>query len=291
MSRTISQIQQQIINQKNSISELSSLNSTSQTAIWLLFTYIQAVAINIFENILDIFKSDIETTLVPHVSGTETWIRNQISLFQFSGQDPQQVIIDNSGGTYAITYPVINASLRIVTQSTVSVLDNNLLIIKVAKQTPPVPLDVVEKSQLQSYLEDIIPAGIFFDLVSLDSDKLYIEGEIFYNGLYSGVIQTNVEDAINSYLQNLPFGGRFYVAQLEHAIISITGVKDVNISRISVRRDIVAFNYSTNTLIYKLEGSITDVNSRFADAYSGYFTTETTTSYTISDSITYTIQN
>jgi len=288
MARTIQQIQDQIIETKNSYSDLDGLNSPSQTAIWRLWTFIVAVSISFLEQIIDLFKVDIETKLTNRVAGTRNWISDNVRLFQYSLTDPQAIII--SAGTYEIGYPVYNASYQIITQVALEVLTNNLVQIKVAKKSPPEPLDALEKIALDSYITEIMPAGIQTLLISENSDKIYMTGTVYYNGMYSAIIQTNVESTINDYLENFPFGGRFVLTELIETLLQIDGVNDVKFTRVTARRDYTTFNTLTNEQIYVLEGSALDVNNRFYNTYSGYMATETTTGYTISDSINYTAQ-
>jgi hypothetical protein len=287
MARTIQQIQNQIINSKNSQTELSGLDSPSQVSIWKSWTFITAVAISLLEQLIDLFKVEVEAKLLNKVSGTKNWIKNNILLFQYSDTDPQIVQISSD---YIISYPTVYTNLQIVKQVAIEVLDNNIVQIKVAKNSPPEPLTTNERTALQSFLTEIMPAGIQTRLYSEVSDKIFIEGELFYNGMFSALIQANVNNAIKNYLENLPFGGKFVVQELEAAILAVTGVNDINISRIQARKDSQTFSYGNNTPIYILEGSADDVNNRFYSAFAGYLITETTTGYTISDSLTFTAQ-
>lgn len=287
MARTIQSIQNQIIASKNSYAELNGLDSPSQVSIWRLWTYIQAVSISFLEQILDLFKVEIEAKLVNHVAGAKNWIKNNILLFQYSSTDPQIVEISDE---YIISYPVVNTNLQIIKQVAIEVLDNNVIQIKVAKNSPPEKIDNFEKSALIAFLSEIMPAGIQTMLYSENPDKIYIEGNIYYNGMYSAIIQANVELAINNYLENLPFGGKFVVQELEAAILAVAGINDINISRIQARRDNQIFSYAENNPIYVLEGTINDVNVRNYSSYAGYLVTETTTDYTINNSLTYIAQ-
>lgn len=287
MARTIIEIQNQIIASKNSYTELSGLDSPSQVSIWKLWTYIQAVSISLLEQILDLFKVEIEAKLVNHVAGTKNWIKNNIQLFQYSSTDPQIVEISDE---YIITYPVINTNLQIVKQVAIETLDNNVVQIKVAKNTPPEPLDSSEKSALTSFLNEIMPAGIQIAIYSENPDQIYIKGNIYFNGMFSAIIQSNVNLAINNYLENLPFGGKFVVQELEASILAVAGVNDINISRIQARRDSQTFSYGENNSIYILEATVNDINARSYNSFAGYLITEETTDYTISDSLTYIAQ-
>jgi len=285
MARTIAEIQNSIIASKDSYANLSGLNSPSQTSKWRLFTYIVAVAISFLEQIIDIFKVEIETKLVNKVSGTAQWIKNNLFLFQYDATTPQIVQID---ADYKISYPVFNESLQIISQVALEVLDNNLIQIKVAKETPPVPLTTIEKTAVEGYLDEIMPAGIQTTVISEISDKIVIKANVYYNGMYSSIIQTNVEGAINNYLENLPFGGKFVVSELQDKIMGVAGVKDVDLDRIQARRDYQTFVYGGNYQIYRLEGSTADVNNRFYNTYAGYVVPEVTSGYTLTDLITYT---
>ncbi len=60
MARTVQQIKQQMLDAKNADPTLSALTSTSQTAKWNLYYFIVASCIAIFEQLQDLFKSDLE---------------------------------------------------------------------------------------------------------------------------------------------------------------------------------------------------------------------------------------
>lgn len=287
MARSISEIYNQMITAKEADSNLTSLDSTSQTAIWRLFFYISAVSISFLEQILDLFKVEIEAKLLNKVSGTTPWIRENILLFQYSSTVPQIVEIDSD---WNISYPTPDTSLQIVTQAAIEVQSNNIVKIKVAKSTVPEPLETAELVALNQYLTEIMPAGIAFRTISVASDKIYFNGTVYYNGLYSSTIQASVEAAITDYLNNLPFGGKYVHSELEHAIISVAGVRDVYMRRVQARRDETTFDVTGNTPIYILEGTGDDLNNRYYYSYAGYLVPEDTTNWTMSDSIRYVVQ-
>ena len=288
MARSIQLIKQQMIDTKNTYNELNGLSSVSQTSYWNLWFYIVAVAISLLEQIIDVFKTDIEASIIDKVSGTKQWIRSNVFAFQYSSITPQIINIDPI--TYKITYPVIDTTLQIVKQCAVSIMSNNVLLIKVAKNTPPEKLNITEANSLSSYLTEIMPAGIYHSVLSVDPDLLRLDAKIYFDGAYSANIELNVKNAINNYLYNMPFGGRVFVSELESAILSVAGVNDVNVSKISTRKSTQIFDTNYNTLIYQLLGAVNDVNNRYYDSYAGYLITETSTSYTINDTLTFIAQ-
>ena len=146
--------------------------------------------------------------------------------FQYSAINPQSLEITDN---IKIAYPVIDTSLRIITRASVYTDLNKDVVIKVAKSEPPTQLSALEEAALEAYFKELKPAGITWSLVNAVSDKLFIEGEVFYDGMYSATIGDIVPDAINSYLSTIDFDAQIKVSDLEHAIRSATGVKDIKL--------------------------------------------------------------
>lgn len=289
MARTIAEIQEQIITSKESYEELNGLNSTSQTAIWRLFTYIMAVSISIFEQILDLFKTDVEANLVNKATGTESWIRSNIFDFQYSSTDPQEVEINEE--TFEIGYPVVNDDLKIITQCALNnrtnAASNRYIQVKVAKNSPPEPLSSLEVNALESYLLEIMPAGIQTQVISESPDEIMIKGDIYFDGNFSSVIENNVSQAINNYLSSQDFGGTLIISDLMQVILSVDGVNTANIERIQVRVSSAPYVDNGNTILYKLEGSSDDINVLQYESFAGYLVTETTTGFQLSNTLNF----
>src|SRR5690606_12624815 len=82
MARTISEIQQSIIAAKEADANLATLNSTSKTAMWRLYTYIVAVCAWTVETLFDTLKAevtDILDRLKPH---TARWYAEKSLAYQ-----------------------------------------------------------------------------------------------------------------------------------------------------------------------------------------------------------------
>jgi hypothetical protein len=179
----------------------------------------------------------------------------------------------------APTYPIIDESLRIVTRCSVTTDLANSVIIKVAKSDPPQALTSNELTALQSYVNVIGAAGITYSVRSLNSDKLYIQAQVFYNGQYSDVISANVIQAINNFLSQLPFNGQMRVSDLEQAVRGVAGVTDVLLQNVQARADSVAFGSGT----YLVQNN--QVISRLWPTVAGYMVGETTSGQTLTDSL------
>ena len=281
MSRSIQVIQQQIIDSKDAQAALSELDSPSQVAIWKVWTFIQAVAINLLEQVIDIYKIAFEAKIAKAGVGTQGWIGDRVLEFQ-SGDN---VVVTNG----IIAYPVVDTTKRILTRVSVTQDSNRQVKIKVAKSEPPVALSGAELLELQFYGLQIHFEGTQWVFISGDSDKLYILGTVYYNGQYAANIQANVIAAIDSYLASLSsvtdFDGTVLVSAIEATILTVPGVTDVNITQIAARADGTA--WASRTIIYDLP---TSVNLRSYITTTGYIVQETDSGHTFTDSLTFTAQ-
>lgn len=280
MAQSVAYWQNKILEQIAGDSNLSALNSTSKVALYRLFAYVVAVCINLFEQTIDIFKTEIETTASQSVPGSHLWLQAQIFKFQYSSTSPQVVqLVD-----FVPSYATIDETLRIITRCAVKTLPNKVVSVKVAKSDPPVALSSGELTALTSYLNDISFVGVQYSVVSLDADKLYLDADIYYNGQYSPVISTNVIAAIETYLSNLDFNGFVRVVDLVDAIQAVEGVKDVVINDLAMRADATAFVSKT----YLVQSGDLQLNKLITSA--GYVVEETTVGETFTDKLNFIVE-
>jgi len=277
MARTIEQIKSAIISDIQATPELAQANSTSNRAIWRLFAFVQASAILLLEQLIDVFISENDIKISKAIPATASWLSAKVFEFQYSALNPQIVqLID-----FAPTYPIIDKSLRLITRCSVVTTISNQVIIKVAKSEPPTALTTTELNSLQSYINQIGIIGVNYNCQSLTSDKLYIDAEIYYDGQYSTVISFSVITAINLFLSKLSFNGVLKVSDIELAIRNVVGVNDVLLKNVKMRSDATAFANGTfliqnNTVI-----------SRIFPTVSGYVVGETTSGNTFTNKLTF----
>lgn len=281
MARDIKVIKQQILDTKDSLPALVNLTSDSQVAVYQNMFHTLAAEIGILEQLIDSYQADFEDTINNQGVGNAPWLRGKILEFQLG----EYVQLDTT--TFAISYPEENEAAKIITRCSVRETGNLIVDAKVAKSDPPVALSGAEVTALDGYLKIIKPPGTQINIVSLDSDKLYLEGTIYYSGQYSTEIQTNVEAALTAYMAGLSsvenFDGTLRVLDIVDAIKAVTGVKDVNITEVGARAHLTAF--SGRTVIYKLS---TGVNVREYTTTAGYIVEETTTGSMFTDKLVYT---
>lgn len=280
MARSISEIKAQMVTAKNAEASLSGLDSTSQTAIWNLWLYIQAAAINLFEQFLDVFKTDIETQVSKAIPQTAPWLQQKAFEFQYSTTTPQELTYTS---TWTLEYPTVNTDLRIITNCSVTTGNNKTVQIKVAKGgTTPVKLGTSELNAAKSYFKLLGNAGVYYSVISVDGDFIEIDADIYYNGIYEPTIQQSVIDALLSYITNIPFDGKVYVAKIEDVIQSIPGVVDVKLNNIYVR--VATTSYSGKSTLFSLSNGI---NGLKYQPYAGYLREESTTSHTFADTLNF----
>jgi hypothetical protein len=277
MARSIEQIQSSIIKDIQATPELAEANSTSNRAIWRLFAFVQASAILLLEQIIDVFITENDIKISKAIPATASWLNAKVLEFQYSATNPQIVQLIN----FAPTYPVIDPSLRLISRCSVVTTLSNQVIIKVAKSEPPTALTSTELNSLQAYINNIGIVGVNYNCQSLTSDKLFIDAEIYYDGQYSTVISATVIDAINIFLAKLSFNGVLKVSDIELAIRNVIGVSDVLLKNVKMRSDATAFIDGTfliqnNTVI-----------SRVCPTVSGYLVGETTAGNTFTEKLTF----
>lgn len=277
MARTTQEIYDSIISAKEADPNLSELTSNSQVAIWRLWAFITAVVINLFEQLQDAFKVEIQEIAKTIVPGTPAWLRQKALEFQYSETSPQNLVLVD----LVPTYPVLDESLRIITRASVTESTNLTANVKVAKNNPPEPLSLLEENALIDYLQTIRFAGTSINVVNLQPDRLYINASVYYDGAYSSVIEDNVKNALREYLKNLSsfenFDGVIRNSAIVDTIQKIEGVIDVQLNQAKARAQATAFS------------SATIINRKY-ESFSGYVIEEDTANQTFDDTITFILE-
>lgn len=277
MARTIATIKEAIRVQKNLYSELAVIlfaeEDGSKVGILNNIADNVAININILEQLQDAYKAELELIADSAVPGTSAWLQEKVLEFQYSTDTPQYVqLID-----LIPTYNVIDETLRIISRAAIRESGNGRINVKVATAEPPVSLDVDQQTALAEYLDIIGPAGPQITISSLDSDKLYIDAEVFYDGQFVNSIKADVEAAINNYLGSLDFDGVVLISKIQDSIQAVTGVRDVIINEVRARKDSTPFSGASTI-------------TRIWETVAGYIVEETDSGHTFDDTIIYSAQ-
>ena len=258
MARSITEIYDSIIAEKQNMTSLNALQpnidssqdllndltSSSKVAVWRLWAFITAVAINVFEVIHDQHTAAIELRATQIPTGTAIWYHQQSLLFQFG-----DTLVWN--GLQFAYDPIIIAN-RIV--SLASVVDQGFQIrIKAAKLDGgglPVPLSAPELSSFQGYWDEKRFAGTAMLVTSTVGDDIFTDYFIKYDALIlapDGSILSNpavfpVEDAIEAHIRNLPFDGILSLMELTDAVQAASGVIDVTLNDAQAKFGLLAYS-------------------------------------------------
>ncbi|HXU26537.1 MAG TPA: hypothetical protein VN698_04835 [Bacteroidia bacterium] len=241
----------------------SLLTSTSLTSLFGLMAYVMAACQNLLEQSWDDYLAQITTYSQNTPAASLNWVASQAFLFQYdpSGNSAtNDLVILNNG---ALGYATVDPQFNIVTRCAAITIGNNNAQIKVAQAgSPGSIISGAAYTQLQSYFDAKGTAGINYEVVSYDADLLYLEGTVYYKTGFATVVQQNVVDALNLYLDTIAiysigssepidYQGIIKVSEIVDAIKNADGVYDVLLSRISYR-PATSTNVSDGTVIYDL---------------------------------------
>lgn len=289
MARTIQQIFSQTVTQYVAAAVAAGITTIipsqwSDYDLQQLILNSCATAIAIFENILDVFTAEVEAIVASASPQTPLWLQNQMFLFQYNATDPQIIQFDGTGDnpTFAPFYTTVNDAYKIITSCSVVHGGLGTTTIKTAKGgTTPIPLTTPELDAAQSYANTLTVPGVIYNVISLDSDKLYAAMTVKYIGQYSAIIQATVVAAIEAYLLGIPFNGNVSMDALIQAVLAVPGVTECILNNVSARPDAVAFGSGT---------PLVTGNAWIQNSYptaSGYITGENTPGSELTDTITY----
>ncbi len=229
MARSIEQIQNEIINAKESNSDLAELTSTSKTAVWRLITFVIAFSIYTLEKLFDIHKTETDDKIALLKPHTARWYRQKALAFQYGYPlVPDSDVYDNS----IISEEQLTQS-KIVKYSAVTESEEGLVIVKIATENGGVlsPISDEQKASFEAYIAEIKDAGVTIHTINYLPDKLYLNMTVYYNPLVldaqgNSIINGGkpVEEAIKQYLKELPFNGELVLAHLVDRLQQVEGV-------------------------------------------------------------------
>ena len=270
MARTIAQIQQSIIDTKNADTTLAGLTSTSNVAIWLLWSYVVAVCQWVLENLFDLHKSEVTRIIATQKPHSLQWYVTKSKAFQYG------VTLPADSDVYAVVPPISPSVLIIANAAAVEL--SNLVRVKVAKLSGGVlaALASGELTAFTAYLQRIKDAGVRLQCTSGTPDNLQLELAVFYDPLVldntgarlDGTNAHPVKDAINTFLDNLPFNGLFVLNNLIAAIQAVEGVRIGEI--VTAQANYGATPYVTIAYEYTPDAGYMILDDTYFDAHVTY---------------------
>ncbi len=242
MARTIQQIQDALIAKKEADGTLNPLlTSASKVAIWRLWTYICAFCQNVLETFFDDHKEEVQDIIRAEKKHTLTWYETKIKAFQTGYTLP----IDSD------EYAVIDEAAQIIAHASATEI-GSIVRIKVATLNGGVltALGNAELLAVRAYMSRIKDGGVRLMITTNDPDDLQVSFEIYYDPLVlsdtgariDGTAATPVQDAVKTFVENLPFNGLFVVNRLlRYVEDNVEGVRICSVSTIQARYGALEF--------------------------------------------------
>lgn len=243
MARTVTEIYDALVAEKESMATLNGLQpsvdtaqtllddltNTSKVALWRLFLFLVASAMWVEETLWDDLVLEIEDKIVKGQYGGAAWFQDQCFKFQLGYT---LVWLDNQFKyTDTTTAPAVAA--QIIKRAAI-VESGGQVRIKVAKLVGDVvtKLSGSELTAFDDYIRKIKPAGTNTLTISADPDYLKVSVRAYYNPevlAADGSLLTDagvfpLEDAIDNYISNLPFNGRMILTSLVDSMQSADGI-------------------------------------------------------------------
>lgn len=257
MARSISEIYDSIITEKqnqaalnalqpaidDSQTLLNDLTTTSKVAIWRLWAWVTAVALNVHENVWDLFRAEVDARALEVPTGTGLWYHNEILKYQHGDA------LTWTGTQYV--YDPITPANRVI--DVAAVIDAGFQVrIKLAKfdvAGDPEALSAAELSGAQGYINQIKFAGTATSVTSNDADDLKVDYFIKYDplllapdgSLISDPSRFPVVDAIKAKIKGLPFNGVLSLMELTDDVQAAEGIIDATLNSASAKFGALAY--------------------------------------------------
>ena len=198
----------------------------SKSSIESMLLYIVAYCAFAVEKVLDCLKTEIEEKIALQVPGRIDWYARLLKnyLYNFSLDDYGEFIIPE-GATEA---DVNNA--RIVKHA-VAIDDytSGRIVLKVAGEDSSgkrSPLNHEQQTALEKYILRVKYAGVKTQLINTEGDVFDCEINLWYDPLrVRSEIEHACQNAVTSYVENLPFNGVFSVMALTDTLQAVQGVR------------------------------------------------------------------
>jgi len=242
MARSVTTIYNAAVAQYVANATAAGISPAPNPAEWSMYNYqslifwTMAFCQSLLEQIQDAFTTDVENLISTASPQSYGWLQAMMLQFQYSTTTPQ--IIQFNTTTFAPYYPTVNPAYQVIAYCSVQPGDEITTLVKVAANNgsgSPTALNMSQLAAAQTYANTLGVPGILYTVSSNAADELFMQLDVFYNGLYSAVIQANVIAAINGYMQTqnatnpngIPFNGVLTLSNLEAAIKAVPGVIDL----------------------------------------------------------------
>ena len=250
MFKTIIEILNYILDLKNKNTVLSEVNSASKTSLWRQFLEVVSTAYWAFVNVRDLHDKETDFLIQEQKVPNQRWYRNKALSFQYgfdveTDSDIFKPTIQVEGIDVEATEEQIDASkfIKYCAVDRKVIANRASLIIKIAGEENGEIIqtsdDVKEALKKWFEVDGAAAAGDVITYINYKGDILSFSVDVYINplvlmgdGRHKINLNYPVEDAIKTYLKNLPFNGEFDVQKFEAAILATEGVLKLKTNKV-----------------------------------------------------------
>ena len=236
MARTQEQILRQINEEADRHVELAELQrNRSRVSVWGYVKQVVAFAIRTLEELFDTHRAEVQALIEQQQIGSLLWYKEQALRWQ---KGDQLALVDGSPA-YLKNHPDARILRHVAVSEDTETGTISVQAVKAgdAPGAPYTPLTEVEQQAFQAYLNAITFAGLRATAsseaavaVRIDA-KVQVDAQLITtSGTAIGSTQKPVEEALKSYLRDLPFNGVVRRTAIVDAIQAVPGVIDVRIT-------------------------------------------------------------
>ena len=228
----------------------------SKLSIESLLFYIVACATWALECLFDRYKEEVEARIEAAIPHRHKRYRDKVLTLM---KDNVLIADTDIYDTSDMTEGDIEAARVVKYAAATESSDASLLTVKVAGETngKRCPLDNETETQLCAYIAEIKDAGVRVALVNQTADVFNCEVDIYYDPiLLPASVETQCREAIEGYIENLPFNGEYTNMALSSRLQAVEGVRIVQVNKATAK--------------ISGESTLTAINVRHTPA-AGYF--------------------
>lgn len=211
-------------------------SAVSLESVWFS---IVASAIYVLETLFDLFRADVDKKISGAVVASIPWYHKIALEFQYG----DSLVFDEA--TQGFVYPVVDTTKQLVKFAACRDMGGGVYVLVSGADSSgnPVALSSDVLSAFESYLRERKPAGVLLSVNSLNPDLVRSVMTVQYDPQVltpDGELITDpsvkpVEDAVNSYLKGIVYGGVLNKTKLVDAVQGARGVIDVVLTSVSVK--------------------------------------------------------
>ena len=249
MARTVAEIKKQMtdafmadatIREKYGLREGDTWSgSFSSVSLESIMFFIVAACCHVLEVVFEEYVKVVDDKVSMAVVASVPWYYKMAKAFQYG----DSLVLNEDTQQYG--YATIDEGKRVVKYAAVRDRGTSVqILVSGEKDGKPVALSNNVLTVFKEYMNRVKVAGVVLSIRSKNADKMVIRAKVYVDSLVinsDGTLISDgskpVEEAINTYLANIVYGGTFNKTKLTNAILGVEGVSDVEIGECSYMED------------------------------------------------------